>query len=69
MTGLILLIMSSTEEHAEPNSLVKLVEAHVHLHYRMKDKKTGTIWHVWGISVRVHMCFVTCLRDTERILH
>jgi hypothetical protein len=58
VTGLILLIMSSTEEYAEPNDLVKLVEGHVYLHYRMKDTKAGTIWHVWGISVRVHICFV-----------
>jgi len=58
VTGLILLIMSSTDEYAEPNNLVKLVEGHVYLHYRMKDTKTGTIWHVWAISVRVHMYFV-----------
>jgi hypothetical protein len=50
--------MSSTEEYVESNNVVKLVEGHVHLRYRMKDANTGTIWHVWAISVRVHMCFV-----------
>lgn len=58
VTSLILLIMCCTEEYAEPDNLMKLVEGHVHLHYRIKGTKTGTIWHVWGISVRVHMCFV-----------
>jgi len=48
VTSLILLIMCSTEEYAEPDNLIKLVEGHVHLHYRMKGTKTGIIWHVWA---------------------
>lgn len=50
VTGLILLIMSSTDEYAEPNNLVKLV-GHVYLHYRMKDTKTGVCGpSVWGCT-------------------
>ena len=66
VTSLILLIMSSTEEYAEPNSLVKIVEGHVHLQYRMKDTKTGTIWHQ---CEGAHVFCDGSVRDTERILH